>query len=96
VAKQDERLSLGGKRDHIGGFVGIVYEYELEDANRDVLPWELLETESEFVIALDFIQAELRAKKTFPSKYFPFFHATVETPSSSDGVVHSITMHLFT
>jgi hypothetical protein len=26
VARQDERLSLGGKRDHVGRFIGIVYE----------------------------------------------------------------------
>jgi hypothetical protein len=47
----------------------------------NVLPWELFKTEDEFDKALDFIPAELRAKKGFPPKYFPFAHAAAETPS---------------
>jgi hypothetical protein len=59
----------------------------LEIRTVNVLPWELLATQDEFVKALDFIQAELRAKKGFPPKYFPFFHTAAETPSLRNGVV---------
>jgi hypothetical protein len=35
VAREDKKLSLDGKRDDVGRFVGIVYECELENANRE-------------------------------------------------------------
>jgi hypothetical protein len=79
----------------LADLLGLCMNVSLKMQTVDVLQWELLETEDEFVKASDFIRAELRAKKGFPPKYFPFFHAVAETPSSSNGVVkYPCTYHL--
>jgi hypothetical protein len=67
--------------------LGLCMNVRLKMQTVNVLPWELLETEDEFVKALDVIQAELQAEKGFPPKYSPFFNVAAETPSSSNGVV---------
>jgi hypothetical protein len=53
--------------------LGLCMNVSLKMQTVNILPWELLETEDEFVKALDFIQAELRAKRdSHPSTFHSF------------------------
>jgi hypothetical protein len=68
--------------------LGLCMNVSLKMQTVNAWPWELLETEDEFDKALDFIHVELRARKGFPPKCFPFSHVAAETPScASNGVV---------
>jgi hypothetical protein len=78
----------------LADLLGLCMNVSLKMQTVNILQWELLETEGEFVKASGSIQAELRAKRGFPPKYFHSFMQSLKLLAQAMGLfnTHALTI----